>query len=712
MIIKEIRFSNFLVFSGEQSIQLPTSAESNVVVILAPNNTGKTNVIRALKFLFYGHLAGCTEATAYRLIHDGARAAARVGNEVSASVQVSIELNGEELTLRRTVKALKCGPDQWLLPEVSFGRFEDIRGSRPRLLLDSDGFYQTKLRTMVPEKLFDAFYFKGEPLDGKLLGGVNAIRESLGSFLHEDRWEEAESAAERVRQHFQRQLGRLTEQNADYTRLLNDEELFRNHLVKEQDKLRQLKTKREELVAKFEEVTSRLQELGTGGDAEKWVSRLRELRGRLDTARRTHQKSDSEIARLVGTSRGIPFLIEALPTARRILHQMQEDNILPADISEPFVNRVLSAKCCVCGHPHDDHTRAAWKSYKEKTLSVDLNRGLSDLLNAVDEKSNRGFVHFTKELAAKISSTRDARSAALTEIETIEKSVADLEKKLQDSPVEEIRRLSNCLRELTVQRERMTGEITQLETGISNIQNTLKSHKDKLHKARPLGALAQKEKTLRLARERAEKLRLLIQESREVMTRSFYEILQRSVTEYYDHSAYDGSRARINRATLLPAIEADGQIRGNLGGGQSQLLALAYIVSLSRLRKNLHLQMKKLGIGYGQVDDQSFVLDSPFNQVTEHYAHAIAKFLDGNARQAILLLARHQWNLVRPVIEPASPKVFAFRYHTLEAKITELQKRDPKLEDFTYQVYGKKLNLIEELPKSAEHPFTKIIPLN
>lgn len=591
MIIKEIRLSDFLVFSGEQSIKLPTSAASNVVVILAPNNTGKTNIIRALKFLFYGHLTDCTEATSYRLIHDGTRAEAKIGCEVTAWVQISIDLDGDELTLRRTVKTRKRGSDQWLPAEISFGRLEDAGGSRPRLILDSEGFYQTKLRTMVPEKLFDAFYFKGEPLDGKLLGGVNAIRESLASFLHEDCWQEAESAAERVRQHFHQQLGRLAEQNTEYTKLLNDEELFRNHLVKEQEKLRQLKVKQDALVAEFEDVTSRLQELGSGGDAEKWVAQLRELRDRRDTARRTHQKSDAEIARLVGNSRGIPFLLEALPTARRILRQMQEDNILPADISEPFVNRVLSAKCCVCGHPHDKDTRAAWTRYKEKTLSVDLNRGLSDLLNAVDEKNNRGFVHFTKDLAIKISTVRNSRSAALKEIETLDKSVADLEKKLAASPVEEIRQLTNLLRELTGQRERIKGEITQLETGISNIQNTLKAHKDKLHKARPAGALAQKEKTLRFARERAEKLRLLIQESREVMTRSFHELLQKSVTEYYDHSAYDGSRARINRATLLPAIEADGQVRGNLGGGQSQLLALAYIVSLSRLRKNLHLQM-------------------------------------------------------------------------------------------------------------------------
>ena len=67
MLIKELRICDFLVFPGEQVIPIPSEGDTNLVVILAPNNSGKTNVIRALKFLFYGHLPDCTEATAWRL---------------------------------------------------------------------------------------------------------------------------------------------------------------------------------------------------------------------------------------------------------------------------------------------------------------------------------------------------------------------------------------------------------------------------------------------------------------------------------------------------------------------------------------------------------------------------------------------------------------------------------------------------------------------
>lgn len=242
MIIKELRICDFLVFRGEQVLQFPTEQDTNLIVILAPNNTGKTNIIRALKFLFYGHLPNCSDLTAYRLIHDGTRAATHIGSEVSGWVEVNLELDGEDLRLRRTVKIRRQGKDQFTTGEVVFAKV--LRESKLRLILDSDGIYQTKLRTMVPEQLFDAFYFKGEPLDGKLLGGVGAIRQSLASFLHEDQWKEAEEAAETVRQQCTRELSRLTEKNQEYNKLLNEEELYRNYLLKEQG---QLGKKRQEL---------------------------------------------------------------------------------------------------------------------------------------------------------------------------------------------------------------------------------------------------------------------------------------------------------------------------------------------------------------------------------------------------------------------------------------------------------------------------------
>ena len=117
----------------------------------------------------------------------------------------------EPLCIRRAIKSRKTGKEQWLEPDVSLYRV--IHDVKTRLITDEEELLETKLRTLVPETLFDAFYFKGEPLDGKLLGGVSAIRQSLATFLHEDRWEEAEDAAEGVRQGYTRELEKLTEKS-------------------------------------------------------------------------------------------------------------------------------------------------------------------------------------------------------------------------------------------------------------------------------------------------------------------------------------------------------------------------------------------------------------------------------------------------------------------------------------------------------------------
>ncbi len=692
MIIKQLRFYNFLVFPGEQVMDLPTQKDSNIVVVLAPNNTGKTSVIRALKFLFYGHLSDCTAGTAYHLINDRARAETKVGSEAYGWVEITLEREDEPLSIRRIIKSRRSGKDQWLEPHMSLCRvIQDVNNG---LIGGEEDLLETKLRTLVPENLFDAFYFKGEPLDGRLLGGVGDIRRSLAAFLHEDLWKEAEEAAEAVRQSYTRELEKLTEKHTEYNKLLRNEELFRSHMLREQEQLRE---KRDSLVAAtsdFEDITSRLQELGTGGDAEKLIVQLREYRAKLNRAQQTRERADLDIARLVGTSRGIPFVLGAVPMAQRILAQMQQDNILPADVSERFVDRVLSGAKCVCGRQHDDDTRASWTRYREKTLTADLNRGMSDLLAAIQPKCNEGgsnecyYERLSIDLAAKLRLLQDSRVLAIKEIQQLDAAVRNAEGQLERSPIEQIQQLSRQLRDLSNKRQQLQGEASRLEQSIEFTQKNLKRLQDEKEKARPPAAIQHKERVLEKCTRRAEDLRQLIHESREVLSKSFHRILQNSVTEYYDHSAYDGSHARINRTTLLPAIESNGQIHGNLGGGQSQLLALAYIVSLSRLRKSLHTEMQKLGIGFGKLDDQSFFLDSPFNHMTDHYAHAIAKFLGGNARQVVLLLARHQWNLVKEIIEPATDRLLTFKYHTLPDKIAELKKKDPTLEDFTYKFRG------------------------
>ena len=54
MLIEKLTFHNFLCFFGEQTLTFDISKPNATTIVLAPNNSGKTSVIRGLEYLFYG----------------------------------------------------------------------------------------------------------------------------------------------------------------------------------------------------------------------------------------------------------------------------------------------------------------------------------------------------------------------------------------------------------------------------------------------------------------------------------------------------------------------------------------------------------------------------------------------------------------------------------------------------------------------------------
>ena len=51
MIFERLTLHNFQRYGGTNTIEFPDPEETSLVVILAPNNTGKTTILRAIDFL-------------------------------------------------------------------------------------------------------------------------------------------------------------------------------------------------------------------------------------------------------------------------------------------------------------------------------------------------------------------------------------------------------------------------------------------------------------------------------------------------------------------------------------------------------------------------------------------------------------------------------------------------------------------------------------
>jgi hypothetical protein len=425
----------------------------------------------------------------------------------------------------------------------------------------------------------------------------------------------------------------------------------------------------------------------------------------LADAQAKRRSCEESICRLVSESHGIPFLLTAMPIASTILLKLKEDNVIPADLSERFVDRILEQACCVCGTTHTVHTRANWLKYKEKTLSLDVNRGLSDLLSLTHNTGAHSFLRKSRELHEELVKHHNHRGQHIIKCQELQALVKSIEDQLAKYPVEEISTLGIQLSTLSDRREELGRDIGKCEVSIKTLAAKVADANRLVEKARPKGATANQQAKLECRRDRAEQLRDVIAQTRQFLHTLFHHILKVSVAHDYDSVATDGSQAVIDYQTLLPAIERNGVRMTHLGGGQSQLMALAYVVALSRLRRELHQQMLKLKIGLGRIDDQSFVLDSPFDKADNNYTKAIARFLLGSARQTIISMLPQPWTLLKDTLEGHAARIYGLRLFSPPSNNVHCDAKD-----FLFSVDGTDVSLRAELPDN-EMAYTTIIKL-
>ncbi len=698
MLFRELTFKDFLVFKGTNYISFPAPNDnaSCLLLVLAPNNGGKTSIIRALEFLLYGKLRREMPATADGLIN---KAYVRAGTSTTleAWVQAKIEIDGNTRTIRRRIQATRAGSafrTRIILEETVHAR----RGDEFK---EDEGSIQRTLERLVPESLFDYFYFQGETLAERLIRGTgnDAIREGLATLLHQDKWQDAIATVDQVRRKLSNEIENLAVANKEYTKKSTDLENLRKLIRDTQQEARESKAREEKAQQQFNEAEEQIKALGTGEAHKALTSELNRKRSELKTVEHRFGQLNSNIAATIAGSKGLPFFQAAFAPALKLLEQMRKENILPADIAAPFVTRLLNGDLCICGRPLQPEEpfakeRACIAEYRDRTLAADLNSGLLDLLNQLERGTRQNFNARLTGLRNECDELLSERAENIITQHDLKEAIKDLEDKRAKSNIEAIVEQQAKQRDAATRMSEEKGQQGELTMQVRNLELREKNLKRELDEMGRRGAGPQL-RNLHGMRERAHELQNLIEQSLAQLKSSFHTMLQRSVRKYYDTNVTDNSKAFIDPKTLLPSIRRNGEILPALGGGQSQMLALAHIISLAELRRDLHRDLDALGIKTGKLDDQSFFLDSIFAPCDPVYARIVAAFLPQKARQMMLLVARQQWyDEVRSQIEPHAQKVFLIKLHT--------NNPDRHPDEYEFPFKRRKYNLLAKIPANEE----------
>jgi DNA sulfur modification protein DndD len=709
MILKSLTLNNFLAYFGEQTITMPDTKNSSLTVIVGPNNGGKTSVIRALKFFLYGESslpAGhkVREYVSNRLLEDTPEGGTAVA-WVEVVIKHRFDSDTTEKKFRRQIEMKRASEDTWQKPSVTLFdvQFNGV-GKPPKLVPDADGAWQRALRRLVPEALFDAFYFRGEPLDGKLLADVGNIRDALGLFLHENEWQQAESAANKVAERLERKLGELSAHAIQLRQAMERQTSL-------QTTLREIEQSREEILTEVAQLTQekvvvdasydKLENYDADGANRE---RTAAERARAEAMSRV-ASLDNAIHQSIGASLGLPFLKGAVSKVADMLSNMQQENILPADITEGFVDRVLTHPTCVCGRPHDDQTRENWGRYKAKALAVDASDGLRKLLDWVNPSGTWSIAQRGNRVRTELHGLLQDRKAAVESRHQADARYDEASRKLDLIPLNEIKALNKKRDQLTADIANRTKNIPVIERRIEQVKRDLAEIKAVVTTEQTKAGIAGGEfEALKAAKARAYDLASVLRRCRSRLSEHFRESLQKSLSESYDRHATDGSNAIIDARTLRPSISVNGKIGNVLGGGQSQLLALCYVVALARLRQQMHQWMETLGAKLGHVDDLSFFMDSPLGHMEDHYKRAAVSMIPGSAKQVTVLLWKGEWEYVRPQYGENAAAIHAIRFHTRMEDVRKISEPD-RIYDFPNQTE----ELIVALPEGETQPRSEFL---
>lgn len=157
MKILSLWMTNFMPYKGEQRVDFPTDPTMNVMVVFGDNMRGKTSLLNALRWVFYGRAYGrhLHEIPGHKLLNSEAAAE----GDFNMEVRVRYEADGHIYDLRRRANR----KDHVAIPS----RPEDMPSScslQKDSMVVTGNQVESEINRHVPEQVSRFFLFDGELL--------------------------------------------------------------------------------------------------------------------------------------------------------------------------------------------------------------------------------------------------------------------------------------------------------------------------------------------------------------------------------------------------------------------------------------------------------------------------------------------------------------------------------------------------------------------
>lgn len=636
MIIERLSIQNFRQFHGRQEIEFAVGKKKNVTIVHAENGFGKTALLNALLWGFYGH-DGLTEdlPKPEHILHDGL-ASSPDEAETAAVVEFSFRNGDECFRVTRTLTLLQQADD----PRKTKLELE-IQTIDGQTLHSSGRDAQLKLNEMMPEGISPFLFFNGERIDHFAMDRnsakvTDAIHQMLGLDILRRTIEDLQHGNVRGKL-----LKELKEHTDDETvKLIDQETQLLADISEAKTRLKTCEENEAATETNLEAVKANLQ-------ANQAARELQNERTKLEGELKDVQKKLADLSQRLTTriaEDGYTLFAEKLvKSGEEIVKRLRSENKIPARVLNSFIDDLLKAKKCICGCELVEGTAQFEAVKKALTTAGDqnFNTAVGQLDNAIGVI--RGAIANTRDfLRQGIADRAELRQRR----GSLESQIDEIGTKLGNKDDEKVQELEAKRSELT-EKLKMLGRdhgrhqsvIDEKSKLLAIVQQQIKDKKQKAEVA------AKAQRRLNLVDETIETLERILTFEREDLRQELGEEIERHFNKVKlkpDHYLELTPDFRL----VLSKKTGGGRNGGGVlnvahSTGERQVMSLVFIaslVALARRREELPTILKDVEGG-----SYPMVMDSPFGQLGDEFRAGISNWIPQLAPQVIILVSSSQY---------------------------------------------------------------------
>ena len=660
MLIKSLRMENFRQFKGTTMVEFSTDPMRNVTIILGDNTFGKTTLLQAFNWCFYGTVV-FPHNPDFLLNLEKANDMIN-GDTREVEVEITVIHDGAEYVITRTQKYTmnngkvkgEAAPQAKVSYKQPDGQMESVKASQVKNVINN----------ILPQDLSTYFFFDTERVNSisTRKDVADAVKGLLGL-----------SILDSAMKHLGTRSAKSTVIGKFYASMDSEGD------SKAQDALRKIQAseaKREAIAEQLEECKSQIAHYESRKEQLDAILRDNQTTSTLqkkkeDLERRIEQEKiamDAAVNQFFKefSSGSLAFFAQPLlATADAFLKEVKIDDKGVKDLTKPTIMELIARGRCICGAEVCEGN-AAFKHLMDELNYVppesigNTVRHYRDTLSTFSRPAERTYESLQERYQ---SIYRSKTRIQEWDDELIEISASIKGKENMRQYEAELSDIKTRLRSLNDKKERLIRDDAAQKSEIDRNKKVYDS----------LVAVSDKNKELMTLIEYAEEIQAWLYDTYKSKEAIIRESLESEVNEIFERMYHGHRRVVIDQkyhVSLLTTI-SDKEVEAGESEGSNRVKNFAFIAGLVALAKQKIMTDSSAGGFDLSSEPYPLVMDAPFSNADETHTANISKVLPEIAEQVIMFVMKKDWNYAEPVMAHRVGK--QYHLNKLSETFTKLQ---------------------------------------